>query len=65
MIKTDEFGRVTVGGMINSLFSEYAAAGRAIAIGAISEGYDERVLRVVFEACFSMVMEVLEEEKKK
>ena len=29
-----------------------------------SEGYDERVLRVVFEACFSMVMEVLEEEDK-
>ena len=64
MIKTDEFGRVTVGGMIDSLFSEYAAVGRAIARGAISEGYDERVLRVVLEACFSMVMEVLEEEKK-
>lgn len=64
MIKTDEFGKVTVGGMINILFSEYAAAGRAIARGAIAEGYDERVLRVVFEACFSMVMEVLEEEKK-
>ena len=64
MIKTDEFGGVTVGGMIDSLLSEYAAAGRAIARGAIAEGYDERVLRVVFEACFSMVMEVLEEEKK-
>lgn len=64
MIKTDEFGRVTVGGMIDSLFAEYAAAGRAIARGAISEGYDERALRVVFEACFSMVMEVLEEEEK-
>lgn len=64
MIKTDEFGMVTVGGMIDSLFAEYAAAGRVIARGAISEGYDERVLRVVFEACFSMVMEVLEEEKK-
>lgn len=64
MIKTDEFGGVTVGGMIDSLFAEYGAAGRAIARGAISEGYDERVLRVVFEACFSMVMEVLEEEKK-
>ena len=64
MIKTDEFGRVTVGGMIDSLFAEQGAAGRAIARGAISEGYDERVLRVVFEACFSMVMEVLEEEKK-
>ena len=64
MIKTDEFGRVTVGGMIDSLFAEYSAAGRAIARGAISEGYDERVLRVALEACFSMVMEVLEEEKK-
>lgn len=64
MIKTDEFGMVTVGGMIDSLFAEYAAAGGAIARGAISEGYDERVLRVVFEACFSMVMEVLEEEDK-
>lgn len=64
MINTDEFGRVTVGGMIDSLFAEYASAGRVIARGAIAEGYDERVLRVVFEACFSMVMEVLEEEKK-
>ena len=64
MIKTDEFGRVTVGGMIDSLFGEYAAAGRAIARGAISEGYDERALRVVFEACFSMVMEVLEGKEK-
>ena len=64
MIKTDEFGMVTVGGMIDSLFAEYAAAGTAIARGAISEGYDERVLRVALEACFSMVMEVLEEEKK-
>jgi len=65
MIKTDEFGMVTVGGMIYSLFTEYAAAGRAIARGAISEGYDERVLRVVFELCFSGVMEVLEEVEKK
>lgn len=64
MIKTDEFGVVTVGGMIDSLFSEYAAAGRAIARGAIAEGYGERVLRVVFEACFSMVTEVLEKEEK-
>lgn len=64
MIKTDEFGRVTVGGMIDSLFSEYAAAGRAIARGAIAEGYDERVLRVVFEAGFSMVTEVLEKEER-
>lgn len=64
MIKTDEFGMVTVGGMIDSLFAEYAAAGRAIARGAISEGCDERVLRALFELCFSRVMEVLEEEKK-
>lgn len=65
MIKTDEFGRVTVGGMIDSLFSEYAAAGRAIARGAIAEGYDERVLRALFELCFSGVMEVLEGVEKK
>lgn len=65
MIKTDEFGRVTVGGMINSLFAEYAAAGRAIARGAIAEGYDERVLRALFELCFIGVMEVLEEVEKK
>lgn len=64
MIKTDEFGVVTVGGMIDSLFAEYVAAGRAIARGAISEGYDESVLRVVLESCFSMVMEVLEDEDK-
>ena len=64
MIKTDEFGGVTVGGMINSLFAEYSAAGRAIARGAISEGYDERVLRVLFELCFSRVMEVLEKEER-
>lgn len=64
MIKTDEFGTVTVEGMIYSLFAEYAAAGRAIARGAIAEGYDERVLRVVLEACFSMVTEVLEKEEK-
>lgn len=31
MIKTDEFGVVTVGGMIDSLFSEYAAAGNTTA----------------------------------
>ena len=64
MISTDEFGTVTVGGMIDSLFAEYAAAGKAIARGAIAEGYDERVLRVVFELCFSRVMDVLEEEKQ-
>lgn len=65
MIKTDEFGRVTVGGMIDSLFAEYVAAGRAIARGAIAEGYDERVLRALFELCFSGVMEVLEGVEKK
>lgn len=65
MIKTDEFDRVTVRGMIDNLFAEYAAVGRAIARGAISEGYDERVLRALFELCFSGVMEVLEEVEKK
>ena len=65
MINTDEFGMVTVGGMFNSLLTEYVAAGRAIVRGAIAEGYDERVLRALFEACFRMVMEVLEEEEKK
>lgn len=65
MISTDEFGRVTVNGMMDSLFAEYAAAGRAIARGAISEGYDERVLRALFELCFSGVMEVLEEVEQK
>lgn len=65
MINTDEFGRVTVNGMMDSLFAEYESAGKVIVRGAISEGYDERVLRAAFEACFSMVMEVLEEEEKK
>lgn len=65
MIKTDEFGGVSVRGMIDNLFAEYAAAGRAIARGAIAEGYDKRVLRAVFELCFSGVMEVLEEVEKK
>lgn len=64
MIKTDEFGRVTVGEMIDSLFAEYVAAGKAIARGAIAEGYDERALRALFEFCFSRVMEVLEEVEK-
>ena len=64
MIKTDEFGMVTVGGMIDSLFAEYAAAGKAIARGAIDTGRDETLVRAAFELCFSMVMEVLEEEKK-
>lgn len=65
MIKIDEYGRVTVEGKLDSLFSEYVAAGRAIARGAISEGYDMGTVRVVFELCFSGVMEVLEEVEKK
>lgn len=65
MIKTNEYGGVTVGGMTNRLFFEYATAGKAIALLAIAEGCDERVLRMVFEACFDIVMEVLEEEEKK
>lgn len=64
MIKTDEFGRVTVGGMIDSLFAEYAAAGRAIARGAIAMGHDETLVRAAFELRFSRVMEALEEEKQ-
>lgn len=63
MIKTDEFGVVTVGGMIDKLFAEYSAAGRAIMRGAIAEGYDERILRALFEVCFDEVLEVLEKEK--
>lgn len=64
MISTDEFGRVTVNGMMGSLFAEYEAAGKAIARGAIAEGYDERALRAVLGLCFSRVMEVLEREEK-
>lgn len=64
MIKTDEFGRVTVGGMIDSLFAEYEAAGKAIARGAIAMGYDTDTLRALFELCFSRVMEVLEKEER-
>lgn len=64
MIKTDEFGKVTVGGKIDSLFAEYAAARKAIARGAIDMVGDETSVRAAFELCFSMVMEVLEEEKK-
>lgn len=64
MIKTDEFGRVSVEGMIDSLFAEYASAGKAIIRGALSTGYDELALRAVFGLCFSIVMEVFEEEKK-
>lgn len=65
MIKTNEYGGVTIGGNIDRLFSEYTVAGKLIARGAIAEGYDERVLRLVFEACFDIVTEVLEEEEKK
>lgn len=64
MIKTDEFGGVTVGGMIDSLFAEYEAAGNAIARGAIAMGYDTDTLRELFELCFSRVMEVLEKEER-
>lgn len=65
MIKTDEFGGVTVGGMLDRLLAEYEAAGRAIARGTLAEGYDKRILRALFEFCFERVMEVLEEEEKK
>lgn len=61
MIKTDAFGRVTVNGMLVDLLAEYAAAGKAIARGAIDMGRDETLVRAAFELCFSMVME---EEKK-
>lgn len=64
MIKTDEFGGVTVGGRLDSLFAEYESAGKGIARGAISEGYDEIVLRAAFELCFSGVMEELGKEDK-
>lgn len=64
MIKTDEFGRVTVNGMMDSLFAEYESVGKAIIRGALSTGYDELALRAVFGLCFSRVMEVFEEEKK-
>lgn len=64
MIKTDEFGGVTIGGTLDSLFAEYASAGKGIAKGAIDMGCDETLLRVAFELCFSRVMEVLEEEDK-
>ena len=64
MINTDEFGRVTVGGMIDSLFAEYEAAGKAIARGSLAGGYDKRILRALFEFCFEQVMKVLEDEEK-
>lgn len=61
MIKTDEFGGVTVGGMIDNLFAEYEIAGKAIIRGAISTGYDKSTLRALFDLCYDRVMEVLEE----
>lgn len=64
MINTNEFGRITVEGMIDSLFAEYESAGKAIIRGALSTGYDELTLRAVLGLCFSRVMEVFEEEKK-
>lgn len=64
MIKTNEYGGVTIGGMTDALLSEYAVAGMLIARSAIAEGYDKRVLRLVFETCFDIVMKVLEEEEK-
>ena len=50
--------------MIDNLFAEYAAAGRAIARGAISKGYDMDTVRALFALGFRMVMEVLEKEEK-
>ena len=47
---------VTVGGMIDNLFAEYAAAGRAIARGAISEGYVMDTVRALFALGFRMVV---------
>lgn len=64
MIKTDEFGKVAVNGMPDSLLAEYESAGKAIIRGALSTGYDELALRAMFSLCFSRVMEVFEEEKK-
>ena len=64
MIKTDEFGMVTVGGMIDSLFAEYESAGKAIIRGALSTGCDELALKAMLGLCFNRVMEVFEEEEK-
>ena len=64
MIKTDEFGRVTVNGMMDSLFAEYESAGKAIVRGALSTGYDELALRAMLGFCFNKIMEVFKEEKK-
>lgn len=64
MINTNEFGRVTVGGMVEDLFVEYENAGTAIIRGAIGAGYDKTFLRAMFELCLKRVMEVLEEDGK-
>lgn len=56
MINTDEFGRVTCVGMIDSLFAEYEVAGKTIARGSLAGGYDKRTLRAMFEFCFERVM---------
>lgn len=65
MIKTNEFGMVTINGTIANLFAEYTAAGRSIARGAIAEGYDMDTVRAAFAIGFRIVMELLEEEEKK
>jgi hypothetical protein len=64
MINTNEFGRVTVGGMVEDLFVEYENVGTAIIRSAIGAGYDETFLRAMFELGFKRVMEVLEEGGK-
>lgn len=64
MIKTDEFGGVTVGGMLDRLLAEYENAGKGIIRGAISAGYDESTLRAMFGLCFIRVMDLLEEEEQ-
>lgn len=64
MIKTDEFGRVTVNGMLVDLFAEYEVAGKAIARSVIAMGCDKTTLRSLLEFCFSRVMEVLEDEEQ-
>lgn len=48
MIKTNEYGGVTVEGTLGKLVSEYSSAGRLIARDLIEKGYDAIVLRVLF-----------------
>lgn len=64
MIKTDEFGGVTVSGMLFDLFDEYDAAGMGIIRSAIATGYDTDTLRTLFDISFDKLMEALEEEDK-